>query len=138
VYIPGKWNTDKNKLFFLWGEEWIKRRRDVTNTPQTVPSLAMRQGNFAELLDPANRFFGRSRPINDPAGGVFPGNIIPSSRLSSNGRGFMNAYPEPNGTYTGSTNFLQTRPQPENQRKDTFSFDVVPSETYLSVSTSAV
>jgi hypothetical protein len=131
VYIPNKWNTDRNKLFFLWGEEWIKRRRDVTNTAQTVPSLAMRQGNFAELLDPTNRFFGRARPINDPTTGApFAGNIIPATRVSPNGRGFMNAYPEPNGVYPGSANFLQTRPQPEDQRKDTFSFDVVPSEKH--------
>ena len=134
VYIPGKWNTDRNKLFFLWGEEWLRRRREST-TFQTVPTMLMRGGNFSELLDPNNRYITRTPrvpvTINDPlTGAPFTGNIIPANRLSPNGRGFLNAYPEPNGLYTGSSNFTQTRPQPENQRKDTFSFDFVPTEKH--------
>jgi hypothetical protein len=137
AYIPGKWNTDRNKLFFLWSQEWVKRRREVT-TIQTVPTMLMRQGNFSELLDPGNRYISRRVggnlvpvPVNDPTTGQpFAGNIIPASRLSSNGRGFLNAYPEPNGLYQGSTNFFQTRPQPENQRKDTISIDVLPTDKH--------
>jgi len=129
VYIPGKWNTDKNKLFFLWGEEWLKRRRQST-TFQTVPTLAMRSGNFSELLGP-NRYFSTPRVINNPTTGrPFDNNIIPTNQLSSNGRGFLNAYPEPNGLFQGTSNFTQTRPQPEDQRKDTFSFDFMPNEKH--------
>ena len=36
------WNSDKNKLFWLWSQEWVRRRRDVTSI-RTVPSLAMRR-----------------------------------------------------------------------------------------------
>lgn len=128
VYIPGKFNVDRSKLFFLWSQEWVKRRREST-TFQTVPSLAMRQGNFSELLDPANRFFGRTRVVNDPTNGQpLPNNIIPAQLLSRNGLGFLNAYPEPNGIFQGSENFTQTRPQPEDQRKDTISVDFVPTQ----------
>lgn len=130
AYIPGKWNTDRSKLFFLWSQEWVRRRVEQTSI-QTVPSLLMRQGNFSELLDPANRFFGRVRTVTDPTSNQpFPGNIIPASRLSPNGRGFLNAYPEPNGVFPGTSNFFQTRPRPENQRKDTVSIDVVPTEKH--------
>ncbi len=58
----------KNKLFWLWGQEWVRRRREETSII-TVPSLAMRQGDFSELLNPANQFFGRAVVVNDPADG---------------------------------------------------------------------
>jgi hypothetical protein len=131
IYIPGKFNTDKNKLFFLWSQEWVKYRREVSTTI-TVPSLAMRNGNFAELLDPSNTFFGRTRVINNPSTGQpFPGNIIPPSQASPNGLAFLRAYPEPTpGFLQGTANFFQTRAQPENQRKDTVSVDFLPTEKH--------
>jgi hypothetical protein len=131
VFIPNKWNADRNKLFFLWSQEWVRRRRNPTNTPQTVPSLAMRNGDFSELLNPANPFFGRARQIVDPVTGQpFPGNIIPQNRLSANGMGFLRAYPEPTpGFQQGAANYIATRPNPENQRKDTVAVDWLPVET---------
>jgi len=131
IYIPGVFNTDKDKLFFLWSQEWVRRRREITSIV-TVPSLKMRQGDFSELLDPANSFFGAARTVNDPlTGQPFPGNIIPADRLSSNGIGFLNAYPEPTaGFLEGRNNFIQTRPQPEDQRKDTLSLDYVVNEQH--------
>jgi hypothetical protein len=131
IYIPGRWNTDRNKLFFLWSQEWVRFRQETTSII-TVPSLLMRQGDFSELLDPRNSFFGRTRLINDPSTGQpFPGNIIPASRLSPNGLGFLRAYPEPTpGFLLGTNNFIQTRPQPTDQRKDTISIDFVPMENH--------
>ncbi len=128
VFIPGKWNTDRNKLFFLWTQEWVRFRQEATSII-TVPSLKMRQGDFSELLDPRNSFFGRVRTVNDPdTGAPFPGNIIPASRISPNGLGFLRAYPEPTpGFLQGTNNFIQTRPQPTNQRKDTVAIDFNPS-----------
>ena len=80
AYIPRKWNADRNKLFFLWSQEWVKRRRESTSI-QTVPSLLMRQGNFSELLNASNTFFGRVRTINDPTTGQpLPNNVIPASQ----------------------------------------------------------
>ncbi len=128
VFIPGKWNTDRNKLFFLWTQEWVRFRQEATSII-TVPSLKMRQGDFSELLDPRNSFFGRVRTVNDPdTGAPFPGNIIPAGRISPNGLGFLRAYPEPTpGFLQGTNNFIQTRPQPTNQRKDTVAIDFNPS-----------
>jgi len=67
VYIPKRWNTGRNKLFFLWAQEWTRYRQTATATG-TVPSDAMRQGDFSELLNPANRLFGRTRTVKDPNG----------------------------------------------------------------------
>jgi len=69
----------------------------------TVPSLLMRQGDFSELLNPKNSFFGTVVIINDPkTGQPFPGNKIPlcpqpvGSCATPNGLGILNAYPAPN------------------------------------------
>jgi hypothetical protein len=131
VYIPGKLNTGKNKLFWLWGQEWARRRRGTTVTI-TVPSMAMRQGDFSELLNPSNTFFGKVRTVNDPTTGApFANNVIPQSRLSSNGIGFLNGYPEPTaGFLQGTNNEIASRPQPANQRKDTLSLDFLPTEKH--------
>src|SRR5690348_10735141 len=78
VFIPKHFNTDRNKLFFFYAEEWIKRRYENTNTG-VVPSLAMRKGDFSELLKSTNPYFGRVRIINDTTvGAPFAGNVIPA------------------------------------------------------------
>src|SRR4051794_18000741 len=46
VFIPHKFNSDRSKLFFLYAEEWTRRRDDSTNT-LTVPTLAMRNGDLS-------------------------------------------------------------------------------------------
>jgi hypothetical protein len=129
--IPNKFNTDRSKLFWLWSQEWVKFRREQS-TSVTVPSLAMRTGNFSELLDPNNTFFRRQRIVNDPMNGQpFAGNVIPQSRLSSNGLGFLRAYPEPTAGYLlGTANFFQVRPNPQNQRKDTVAIDFNPTQNH--------
>ncbi|HWR52955.1 MAG TPA: carboxypeptidase-like regulatory domain-containing protein, partial [Bryobacteraceae bacterium] len=130
VYIPGVWNTDRNKLFFLWSQEWVRFREEATET-STVPTALMREGNFSELLGP-NTFFSTPRTINDPdTGQPFPGNVIPAGRLSSNGLALLRAYPLPTpGFIQGTNNFIQTRPQPTNQRKDTIALDFNPVEKH--------
>ena len=67
VTIPGAFNKSREKLFFLWSQEWVRRRYEDTLN-QRVPSLAMRNGDFSELLGP-NIFYNAPRAINDPADG---------------------------------------------------------------------
>lgn len=49
VFIPGKFNADRSKLFFLWAQEWI-RRREEQNPTALVPSMLMRQGDFRRAV----------------------------------------------------------------------------------------
>jgi hypothetical protein len=128
VYIPGKFNTNKDKLFFFWAQEWIHFDREETNA-RTVPTAAMRTGDFSELLNPNNPFFGRTVTINDPVTGQpFPGNIIPRDRLSPNGLALLNIYPLPTpGFQRGSNNAIITSPNPRRTRKDTLRLDFVPN-----------
>ena len=124
ITIPGKFNSSRTKLFFFWGEEQLRRREETTQT-LTVPSMAMRRGDFSELLNPANSFFGRARVITDSrTGQPFPGNIIPADRLSAQGRALIGVYPEPTpGFLQGTLNHIATYPTWQDQRKDTGRID---------------
>src|SRR5712692_444431 len=59
LYIPNHFNTDKTKVFWYWGEEWVRYIFTDTNSTTSVPTLKMRTGDFSELLDPNNPFVTR-------------------------------------------------------------------------------
>ncbi|MDQ2841108.1 MAG: Plug and carboxypeptidase regulatory-like domain-containing protein [Acidobacteriota bacterium] len=124
VFVPGKFNTNRSKLFFFVAEEWIRRRYD-DDTTGTAPTAAMRTGDLSALLNPHNSFFGKTRIVTDPTTGKpFAGNIIPSSRLSQQGIALLNAYPLPTpGFQRGSANWIQTFPVFSNVEKTTFKVD---------------
>src|SRR5713101_7945258 len=133
LYIPNHFNTSKNKIFWYWGQEWVRYVFTDTNS-LTVPTLAMRQGDFSELLNPNNIFYKQTVMIVDPKTGLpFPGNIIPApgtpttgSTASPNGLGILNAYPMPNLTtpINGNQNWFFSAKHPQNQRKDTVAVDL--------------
>lgn len=130
VMIPKVFNTDRQKLFFLWSQEWVRFRREDTSF-QRVPTTLMRTGNFSELTGPSI-FYNAGRVINDPTTNTpFAGNIIPTNRLSPNGVAFLRTYPQPNGTFQGNNNFFQVRPNNQDQRKDTVSIDYNPTSSQV-------
>jgi hypothetical protein len=120
----------KDKLFFFGAQEWVNYNA-VQTVSITVPSLAMRNGDFSELLNPSNPFFGHSVTINDPlTGQPFANNVIPTGRLSANGLALLNTYPVPTPGYqNGSNNALISSPNPQDQRKDDIRFDFRPDNT---------
>jgi hypothetical protein len=117
-------NPVKDKLFFFVAQEWVNFFRIQTNTA-TVPTPLMRTGNFSELLNPSNQFFNGVRTIIDPqTGQPFPGNIIPTNRLSPNGIAMLNTYPLPTeGFRQGTNNLIISSDNPQDQRKDNLRFD---------------
>jgi hypothetical protein len=119
--IPGE--MFKDKLFFFGAQEWVDYFAVSTNTG-TVPTLAMRRGDFSELLG-SNPFFSSPQIIRNPATGQpFPGNIIPSELLSPNGTGLMKLYPEPTpGFQQGTANAIFNSENPQDQRKDSVRLD---------------
>ena len=136
IYIPGGFNSDKSKLFFYWGEEW-DRIRSVENQLAIVPSAAMRNGDFSELLNPANPYYRAVRLIRDPLTGLpctaadqrgcFQGNIIPKDRISPNGLALLNSYPLPTpGFQQGTNNWIGTPATFDDTRKDSIKIDFVP------------
>jgi hypothetical protein len=118
----GKFNSARTKLFFFVAQEWIARREDLTSTG-TVPSLAMRKGDFSELLNPANPFFGKARVITNPrTGQPYPNNVV--TNISPNGQALLNAFPLPTpGFQQGSANWMGTEHRWSDLRKDTLKID---------------
>jgi len=84
----------RNKLFFMGNYEGF-RLRNQKETLFSVPSAAMRRGDFSE----------RSATIRDPlTNAPFPGNIIPMSRLSPISLALLDYYPLPNQPTLGLAN----------------------------------
>ncbi len=104
VYIPKTgFNRNKNKLFFTWGEEWVRQLTDSLNV-NVVPTALMRQGNFSEIAG-SNIFYSGARTLIDPTTGKpYPNNIIPKSQLSPNGMAIINAIPQPTPGFLNSQN----------------------------------
>src|SRR5882672_5010933 len=70
-YIPNHFNTNKTKVFWYWGQEWLKYNfvESGSTLPSAglllVPSAKMRAGDFSELLDPNNPYV--TRTIKNPS-----------------------------------------------------------------------
>lgn len=77
----------KDKTFFFYTYEGFRDGASV-DVRSTVPTVAMKRGDFSNLLP--------ARVIRDPqTGQAFSGNIIPSNRISSIGRGLLDFFPDP-------------------------------------------
>jgi hypothetical protein len=107
LYIPGKFNTGKQKLFFFWAQEWQRQFIPTSNVNITVPTAAERKGDFSLTHDGS----GLPVVIKDPANGgtPFPGNMIPQNRWSGDGQKFLNYLPLPNVSGQNSYNFTSSQ-----------------------------
>ena len=93
VYIPGKFNRNRDKLFFFWNHEYLPSRTASAVQRVTMPSALERAGDFSQSLDVNARLI----PVTDPlTRQVFPGNRVPANRLDSNGQAALNFFPQPN------------------------------------------
>jgi TonB-dependent Receptor Plug Domain len=130
VYIPGTWNSDRSKLFFYFGQEYA-RYRTPASASMTVPSDAMRQGDFSQILVPNNPFVKAGIAIKDPTTGVpFAGNIIPKSSLSPNGLGLLKAYPANQTDFQAGFNWTAFGTNIQNQVRNTVAFDFNPKDRH--------
>jgi type 1 fimbria pilin len=84
----------KNRVQFFASEEWNREQRGTVRTA-FVPTAAERSGDFS---GPAISGCTLPTPTDPSTGLPFPGNKIPSDRLSAGGMAFLNLYPLPNTT----------------------------------------
>jgi hypothetical protein len=124
-----KWWNGKNRAFFFWSEEFRRERRGQVLTGH-VPTAAEKIGDFSGALtgpvpvdpatchpDPADA----SRTICNP----FPGNRIPTARLSPAGLALVQLYPDPNTPNpTSGQNWASAPSQPVDTRQDLIRGDV--------------
>src|SRR5437868_8368346 len=105
----------KDKAFFFFSEEWNKERRGQPRKAW-VPTAAERNGNFNDI---ANCGSSRKPPIDPATGVAFPGNIIPSNRLSAAGQAWVSQLPLPNRTDPcGANTWIQAVNIPINYREE--------------------
>jgi hypothetical protein len=120
VWIP-KIFKGSDKLFFMANYESFRQRRQIQGL-YDLPSVAMRSGNFAELLPNTAIYDPTTRAVN--ADGTitaqpFAGNIIPTNRINPISTKLLEFYPEPNlQTATLVRNRQQSLGRPIN--KDQF------------------
>lgn len=102
-YAPHVMDT-RNKLFWFFAWEGIKDGQPNPFTG-TVPTDAMRQGNFAGLptiYDPFSATLSGTTINRSP----LPNNAIPSSEMSSIAKSFLQYYPEPTNPAATINNYV--------------------------------
>jgi len=93
VFLPGRFNPNREKLFFFWHQEFWPTER-VSTGRVTVPTALERAGNFSQTIDVNNRPI----TVRDPYANLvpFPGNVVPANRVNPNGAALLKFFPEPN------------------------------------------
>jgi hypothetical protein len=130
VYGKG-FNREKDKLFFFWSQEFVRRQNFPGTVFATTPTELERNGDFSQTRD----VNGAMIVIRDPStGSAFPGNRIPQSRINKQGLAILNFFPLPNYTET-DPNLVYRRNYRSNasgsfpRREDLFRIDYNISST---------
>ena len=123
IFIPKKFNTKRDKLFFFWNQEYTGQRKDYGTRLQTMPTAAERAGDFSKSVTSS----GSAIVIKDPLNGVqFPGNIVPKTRFSTLGLSMLNFLPLPNyvdPVNVNATNYKSTYTGAYPKREDMVRID---------------
>ena len=131
IYLPGKFNTDKSKLFFFWSQEFWPISHGVVRSI-TMPTAAERAGDFSQSRDVNNALI----VVRDPrANAPFAGNIIPTSRLDPSGTAMLKAFDQPNffdrNISRGNYNYVFTSENTTPKRSDLLKIDFNPTVNNL-------
>jgi hypothetical protein len=104
VYLPKVYKgKDRTFFFFNWESGYAAQGSVVA--PKLIPPTAVRTGDFSKIT---NARTGVPIAVLDPfAGSPFPGNIIPSNRLSPQSTIFLQFVPQPNAQI-GALNYQVT------------------------------
>ena len=131
VYIPGKFNRNRDKLFFFWSQEYWPLKTPQGAKQVTVPTELQRVGDFSQTLD----LNGRVVQITDPFSRIpVPGNRIPQSQLSASGLALLKVFPLPNyfdnaiAAYRYNYVFQSDRSSTQNMRTLKVDYNVTPRD----------
>ncbi|GGG90300.1 TonB-dependent receptor [Silvibacterium dinghuense] len=116
IFIPHLYNTDKQKTFFFFSEQFVRLTQTPTGTlTGLTPTQDQRDGLF-------------SSPIKDPSTGA---NFVQNasgqyvlSGIDANAAAYLAAlYPLPNYSNGSGNNYINTKPQKTAQRDDEIKID---------------
>jgi len=120
----------KNRVFFFWSEEWRRERRGQVLSAH-VPTAKEKIGDFSgAVTGPVPRDPATCHNVPDPAHpgqtllvcDPFPGNRIPTNRLSPAGLAFVKLFPDPTGPGVGD--WATSQLQPIDTRQDLIRGDI--------------
>lgn len=117
VLIPGIFEKLKDKTFFYWNQQFVRRSTALSTLRGATPTADMRNGTFGSpITDPTT-----NAPFPQTSNGVYQ---IPQSQLNPNSLAFLQAlYPLPNYPAGGFLNYLNTNPSRLNQRDSQIRLD---------------
>jgi len=90
----GKFNRNRDKLFFFWSQEFLPRNYPTALVRRTFPTALQRAGDFSQTFDTNRTLIPIWDPLNNRV--PFPGNVIPANRIDRNGQALLNVFPQPN------------------------------------------
>lgn len=125
-----KFNKHNDKMFFFYGMELQRQLADSGTVLRVVPTAAMRNGDFSQLLNPkfcttnsagvvtGGNYLSMPCIVNDIATGKpAPGNVLPANEVTAAGQEILNGnYLLPNYVDpTGGTNLASHPMYPTNR-----------------------
>jgi hypothetical protein len=134
VFIPGHYNSSRQKTFFFWSQEWRRDRVPYDFGSQLVPSSLERGGDFTDVCPAPGVQFQRTDPSTSatyfpdcpataPVGTGFfvgfPNNQVPVNPSDPNVQGLLGMIPLPN---QGNA-FTAVVSQPTNWRQELIRVD---------------
>ncbi|HZD32142.1 MAG TPA: TonB-dependent receptor, partial [Candidatus Angelobacter sp.] len=120
IFIPGHYNTDKQKSFFFWSQEWRIERTPAQTFNTPVPSNAERQGNFSDLCPNATNGSFADCPVNPATGQYFPNNQVP---IDPAGAALLPLIPVANAGVPGAALYNASPVEPTNWREELLRLD---------------
>ncbi len=141
LFPKSSFNSGRNKLFFFFSQDILKRTDPGNLNQRRVPTALERQGDFSQTRDNQNRLVF----IRDPqlsgncsatTGGpaCFSGNVIPPNRIDPNARQLLNLFPLPNAVDPTGTNqynyvFQTTQDWPRDDQVLRVDWNIAPRTT---------
>ena len=115
VYIPGVYNTNKEKTFFFWSQEW-RRERVPNSFNQQVPYSAERTGDFSDLCLPTT---GPECPTDPRSGAPWNGALGPLP-VAPAAQVLLQLIPvaTPGNDIPGKATFIENVTQPTSWREE--------------------
>ena len=142
ILLP-KINRNRNKLFFFFNQEFQQQVVQYGTKLVTVPTALEREGDFSQSHNTNGTLVNVNDPLNGKA--LFPGRVIPQSRLTPIGKSILNLFPLPNYKDANPINVYQynlftSAAAPYPRRTETLRVDYSPKanwQLYASVSNNA-
>ena len=141
IFIPGKFNMDKKKLFFFFSQEFQRRNDPVSERLSRVPTALERTGDFSKSVDSAGNPFPYIRDYttglpcgpSDTRGCFSDGGVlgkIPANRLYQPGVNALGIYPAPNTSAGSGLNYTSQSPSTAPRREEMLRLDFQATDSW--------